>query len=153
MSTEVKAKLKQIRISPRKVRLVADLVRGKKAKQAVNTLSLLNKKSAKPLIKLIKSAIANAKNDFELEEGNLRISKLSVDEGPTYKRWMPRARGRATTIRKRTSKIEVILTSIVEPIEKLKEKKTSAVTVPKQVETKKKTEEKAVKASDKAINK
>ena len=106
---EVKAKLSNLRISPRKVRLVVDLVRGKKASKAVEILTLLNKKSSEPIKKLIESAIANAKNNFNLDVKTLRVYRISVDEGATLKRWMPRARGKATTIRKRTTHVNVIL--------------------------------------------
>ena len=131
--TEVKAKLSNLRISPRKVRLAVDLVRGKKVQKAIELLSLLNKKSSEPLKKLIESAIANAKNNFGFTEDNLRISEIMVDEGATLKRWMPRARGRATTIRKRTSHINVVLTEIKETSKK-DEKKIKKV---KEVTTKK----------------
>lgn len=115
MAIEVKAKLSYLRISPRKVRLVADLVRGKKAVRAVEILSLLSKEAAKPVKKLIESAIANAKNNHELAVDNLRLVKIIVDEGPTLKRWKPRARGRATTIRKRTSHVKLVLEAVAEP--------------------------------------
>lgn len=113
MATEVKVKLSYLRISPRKVRLVADLVRGKKAIRAVEILSLLSKEAAKPLKKLIESAIANAKHNHELAADDLRLTKITVDEGPALKRWMPRARGRATTIRKRTSHVKLVLSAVV----------------------------------------
>ncbi len=121
--TEVKAKLSFLRQSPRKVRLVADLVRGKRAKQAVDILSVLTKKAATPIRKLIESAVANAKNNFNLEEDGLIIGKITVDDGPTLKRWMPRARGRATTIRKRTSHVVVTLISKQKVVKKEDDKK------------------------------
>ena len=120
MAIEVKAKLSYLRISPRKVRLVADLVRGKKAVRAVEFLSLLPKEAAKPVKKLIESAIANAKNNHELAADSLRLTKITVDEGPTLKRWKPRARGRATTIRKRTSHVKLVLEAAIELKEKNK---------------------------------
>ncbi len=107
---EVTAKLNFLRISPRKVRLVVDLVRGKKALRAVDVLSILNKKSSEPVKKLLLSAIANAKHHFNLVEDSLKITKIIVNEGPTIKRWMPRARGKATMIRKRTAHINMVLT-------------------------------------------
>ena len=121
--TEVKAKLSFLRQSPRKVRLVADLVRGKKTKQSVDILSVLTKKAATPIRKLIESAVANAKNNFNLEEDGLIIGKITVDDGPTLKRWMPRARGRATTIRKRTSHVVVTLISKQKVVKKEDNKK------------------------------
>lgn len=108
--TEVKAKLSFLRISPRKVRLVADLVRGKKVNKAIDILSIINKKSAEPIKKLLLSAMANAKNNFNLKEDSLKVAKITVDDGVIIKRWRPRARGRAAAIRKRTSHITVILT-------------------------------------------
>lgn len=110
---EVKAKAKHIRISPRKVRLVVDVVRGKNVGNALNQLKFTNKKAAGPIQKLIDSAIANAVNDFELAKDNLFIKEIRVDEGATMKRWMPRARGRATPIRKRTSHISLVLGEVV----------------------------------------
>lgn len=118
MVTEIRAKLSYLRISPRKVRLVVDLVRGKKAARAVEILSLLSKEAAKPVKKLIESAIANAKNNHKLIVDNLRLTKITVDEGPTLKRWKPRARGRATTIRKRTSHVKLVLEADEEKIKK-----------------------------------
>jgi len=118
--SEIKAKLRFLRQSPRKVRLVADLIRGKYAVKAVAELTVLNKKAARPIKKLLESAIANAKNNFNLDEKGLIVGTITVDDGPTLKRWTPRARGRATTIRKRTSHIELILKTKQE-IEKKKE--------------------------------
>jgi large subunit ribosomal protein L22 len=110
---EVKAKLNNIRISPRKVRLVAGLVRKMEVNKALDQLKFSGKKSAKPLDKLINSAIANAVNNFELDKNNLFIKEIRVDEGQTLKRWMPRARGRATPIMKRASHISLILGELV----------------------------------------
>lgn len=106
---EVKAKLNYLRIAPRKVRLVADLIRWKKIEEAQSILKFTVKKGAHPLLKLLNSAIANAKNNFQIEPDNLYISKITVDEGPKYKRWMPRARGSASEIQKKTSHITLIL--------------------------------------------
>ncbi len=111
---EVKASLKHLRTSPRKVRLVADLVRGLKVDKALNKLSLTNKKVALPLYKLLMSAISNAENNFELKKDNLLIKEIRVDDGATLKRWMPRAHGRATPIRKRSSHVMITLAEIVE---------------------------------------
>jgi large subunit ribosomal protein L22 len=79
---EVKARLRYLRIAPRKVRLVADLIRGKSVEEAERILNFTRKKAALPLLKLLKSAIANAKHNFNLDEKNLYISKITVDEGP-----------------------------------------------------------------------
>lgn len=110
---EVKAKLNGLRMSPRKVRLVAGLVRGKKVAPALDQLTFSPKWSSLPLAKLLKSAIANAKNNFGLSEDNLFIKTLTVDGGPTLKRWMPRAQGRATPLNKRTSHITITLAELV----------------------------------------
>jgi len=122
---EVVAKLRYLRIAPRKVRLVADLIRKKPVNEALAILDFTRKKAARPLKKLLNSAIANAKNNFQLDPSNLYISKITVDEGPKYKRWMPRARGRADLILKRTSHITLVLTEAKTKIknEKLKVKK------------------------------
>jgi large subunit ribosomal protein L22 len=111
---EVKAKAKYIRISPRKVRLVVDVIRGMGITQGMNQLKFINKKASGPVRKLLASAIANAANNFELSEDNLYIKEARVDEGPTLRRWRPRARGRATPIRKRTSHINIVLAEIVD---------------------------------------
>src|SRR6056297_3427276 len=97
---EVKASLKHIRMSAQKVRLVIDVVRGLTVEEAQNQLKFINKKASEPVTKLIKSAVANAENTFNLERSNLFISEIKADEGLTLKRWMPRAYGRATSIRK-----------------------------------------------------
>jgi len=119
---EVWARLRYLRIAPRKVRLVADLIRGKKTEEAQTILHFTKKRAGLPLFKLLKSAIASALHDFRLEESNLYISKILVDEGPKLKRWRPRARGRAFEIQKKTSHITIVL----EEIEK-KKKKPKAV--------------------------
>ena len=105
----VTAKLKYLRIPPRKVRLVTDLIRGKSVEGAQAILDFTVKKAAKPLNKLLNQAVANAKNNLHLDPANLYISKITVDGGPQYKRWMPRARGQASEIQKRTSHITIIL--------------------------------------------
>jgi large subunit ribosomal protein L22 len=107
------AKLRYLRITPRKVRLMADLIRGKRIEEARNILNFKVKKTSLPLLKLLKQAVANAKNNFQLDESNLYITKILVDEGPKYKRWRARARGRAEEIQKKTSHITVILDEIV----------------------------------------
>lgn len=109
---EVKAKAKHIRMSPRKVRLVASLVRGMEVNKAIDQLNFTNKWAKKPIKKLIESAIANAEHNFELDKNNLYIKEIKVDEGATLKRWMPRAHGRATTLRKRMSHIDLTLAEI-----------------------------------------
>lgn len=105
----ITAKLSNLRISPRKVRLVADLIRGAKISDAQKQLAFLSKRSSDPILKLLKSAIANAKNNLKINDENLIISKIFVDGGPVLKRYMPRAFGRAGAIRKRTSHITIEL--------------------------------------------
>lgn len=119
----VVAKLRYLRIAPRKVRLVADLIRGKSVEEAQTILKFTVKRATDPLLKLLKSAIANAKNNFQLQESNLYISKILVDEGPKYKRYMPRARGQASEIQKKTAHITLWLDEIVKKpkkVEKIK---------------------------------
>ena len=105
----ITAKLSNYRQSPQKVRLVADLVRGKKVAEITPVLDVLGKRAAVPVKKLIESAIANAVHNHEAKRENLIIREMRVDEGPTMKRWRPRARGRAFPIRKRTSNLYICL--------------------------------------------
>jgi large subunit ribosomal protein L22 len=109
---EVKARLRYLRMSPRKVRYVVDQVRGKMVSDAINKLKFGKRAACKPVYKLVKSAVANAMETGKIDIDNLFIDKIYVDEGPTLKRYRPRAMGRATIIRKRTSHITVILKEI-----------------------------------------
>ena len=111
---EIKVKAKHIKMSPRKVRLVIDVARGKTVDMAIGQLKFVKKLAVKPVVKLIGSAIATAEHNFEIQKDNLYIKEIRVDEGPTLKRWMPRAFGRATPIRKRTSHISLVLSEIKE---------------------------------------
>lgn len=104
----MKAVLKNYRQSPRKVRLIADLVRGKKVKDALAQLKFIDKRAAGPFAKVISSAAANAKH-AGADADNLFITKVAVDKGETFKRFMPRARGSASRINKRNSHISVEL--------------------------------------------
>ena len=108
---KVDAKLRYLRMSPRKVRAITNAVKKMNAVRAVDYLHLVNKAAATPVYKLINSAIANGVNNFGLTKDNLYIDRIFVDEGPALKRWMPRAMGRATPIKKRSSHITVILGS------------------------------------------
>ncbi len=109
----IKASLKNYRQSPRKVRSVANLVRGKSVENALNTLNFLNKKAADPLYTLLLSAIANAKNNHNLEKDGLIIKELRVDGGVIMKRRMPRARGSASPIYKRSSNVLLVLEAAI----------------------------------------
>lgn len=100
-------------MSAQKIRLVLDLVRGLSTVDALNQLKFVNKAAAEPVSKLILSAVANAENNFNLDKSNLKIKEIRADEGATLKRWMPKAHGRATTIRKRAAHISVTLEEIV----------------------------------------
>jgi len=120
---KVTVKLNYLRIAPRKVRLVADLIRKKKVVEAEQILRFTRKKAALPVQKLLKSAISTAKNDFQLEESNLFISEIKVDEGPTLKRYRPRAYGRIYPIMKRTSHIILVLDEIEPTKKKIKKPK------------------------------
>lgn len=106
----MKAVLKNYRQSPRKVRLLADLVRGKRVAQALEALSFMNKRAAEPVTKLINSAVANAKQEGAAVE-KLFVKSIAVDKGTVLKRSMPRARGSAARILKRSSHIAVELGS------------------------------------------
>lgn len=106
---EARAVARYIRISPRKVRLVIDLVRGKKVEEALAMLEFTPKRAARVVSKLIKSAVANAEQSPDVDVDNLYIKRIYADPGPILKRIRPRAVGRAYLIRKRTSHITVIL--------------------------------------------
>ncbi|WP_172899642.1 50S ribosomal protein L22 [Effusibacillus lacus] len=106
---EAKAIARNIRIAPRKVRLVVDLIRGKKIGEAIAILKHTPKAASPVVEKLLKSAVANAENNHNMDVDNLVISQIFVDQGPTLKRFRPRAQGRATRIHKRTSHITVVV--------------------------------------------
>jgi large subunit ribosomal protein L22 len=124
---EVQAHLRFLRMSPRKVRLVADLIRGRKAERAVTILSVLNKVAAEPILKLLKSAMANAEHNFSLSVPNLKVATITVDGGPSLKRWMPKAHGRATPVREPTSHITIILSELKETAPVAQEEKAEKV--------------------------
>lgn len=131
----ITARLNDYRQSPRKVRLVATLVKGKKVEDAKNTLDFLVKRASKPLQDLLASAIANAKNNFNIEVDRLFVKDFRVDAGATLKRRMPRARGMAYPINKRTSHVFLELDTIDNmPTKKLKTKAGKLKTEIKKVE-------------------
>ena len=96
-------------MSPRKVRLVVDMIRGRRVEEALNVLAFSRKAAARPVAKLVRSAVANADDQGNYDLDRLVVKLAFVDEGPTWRRWLPRAMGRATRIRKRTSHITVEL--------------------------------------------
>ena len=106
---EVKAKAKFIRTAPRKARMVTELVKGKGVGDALNILAFTKKAPAKIVAKLLRSAVANADQMKNIDVDTLFIKEITVDQGPTMKRYRPRAMGRATIIRKRMSHITVVL--------------------------------------------
>jgi large subunit ribosomal protein L22 len=106
---ESKAILKHARMSPRKVRRVANLIKGKKAGDAIINLGFLPHRGGKLLAKVLKSAMANAEQKKVADPDSMKVSRIFVNQGPTMKRMMPRAMGRADIIKKRTSHITLIL--------------------------------------------
>ncbi|HZU90840.1 MAG TPA: 50S ribosomal protein L22 [Stellaceae bacterium] len=105
---EVTASLKNIRVSPRKARLVVDTIRGKRVVDAIALLKFMPQKTAVDLERLMKSVAANAENNFDLDPEDLWIKAVYADEGPTYKRYKAKARGRVGRIRKRTCHLTVV---------------------------------------------
>jgi len=106
---EATAKLNYLRMSAFKVRMVAAIIKGRPVAEAIGILDATPRRASKPLKKLLKSAVANASENHDLDADTLVVKNIQVDEGPTLKRWMPRAMGRATPIRKRTSKITIVV--------------------------------------------
>lgn len=106
---EIKASAKTVRIAPRKVRLVLDLIRGKDVKEAAAILKFTPNHAADTIGKVLKSAIANATNNNQLDEAKLYVKACYANEGVTMKRFMPRAKGNAAQILKRTSHITVVV--------------------------------------------
>jgi large subunit ribosomal protein L22 len=146
-----------LRVAPRKMRLLANLVRGKNVNQAINILQFMPKSGAQPTLKAIKSAAANLMNRDEARSVNpdeLFVKTIFVDEGPTLKRFLPRAMGRATPIRKRMSHLTVLvaLPETLEAEASAAPEVTAVVEEPKVVKTKKtKTVKKAAEAAPKAV--
>ena len=106
---EARATLRYARISARKVKIVADAIRGKSAEEALAIVKFAPKASAEVLEKLLKSAIANAENNHYMNRANLIVSEIYANQGPTLKRIRPAAKGSAVRIRKRTSHITIVL--------------------------------------------
>ncbi len=106
---EVRATAKYVRVAPRKARLVVDQIRNKSVEQALELLQFNNRAAAVPVAKVVNSAVANAENNHGLRGADLVITAAYVDEGPTLKRFRPRAKGSASRINKRTSHITVVV--------------------------------------------
>jgi large subunit ribosomal protein L22 len=106
---EVKASVKFVRVGSQKARLVADAVRGKNVNDAIRALAFMPKKTAVLLKKLIESAVANAEQKKVIDIDNLYVKTILIDKGPDYKRYRPRAQGRAFEVRKKSSHINVVL--------------------------------------------
>lgn len=107
--TEIKAQIKYLRVSPKKLREVVDLVRGLSPTAALDQLKFLPKRAAQPLVEALKSAVANATNNLKLKIENLKIKTIEVGEGPRLKRWRVVSRGTAHQYKRRTSHIKIIL--------------------------------------------
>jgi len=143
------ATLRNVRISPRKVRLVADLIRGKSVDDVTVILTHLPKGSALPLLILLRSAIANAKQRGKDDTALLRISKITVDMAPRLKRFMPHAMGRATTILKHASHITLTLDEHKPKVKKVTKAKKEEKVAPAKA-TVKPTEKKSETSAKKA---
>ena len=104
-----KAHLRQLRMTPRKVKIVLDLIRNKNAAEAAAILKNTNKIACESVSKLLASAVANAENNLNLDRGSLYVAEAYANQGPTLKRYRPKARGSATQILKRTSHLTIVL--------------------------------------------
>ena len=147
MKAQAVAKLSHLRISPRKVRLLIGLIRGLSVESAIVQLEHNTKHAARPVLKLLKSAIANSKENHDMMEDTLVIKTAFVDEAATLHRWMPRAMGRATPLRKRGSHVTIVLEGDVDEAKKKVEKVKKVDKVVKEednkkIETKKVSKEK-----------
>lgn len=120
MNVQAKAQLKHLRMSPQKVRLIANLIRGLHVVEARKQLMFSSKHAARPVLKLLNSAVANAIHNHDIKEDTLKIETIFVDEGSVLRRWMPRAMGRATPLRKRSSHITLILVGEAQEVKKIK---------------------------------
>lgn len=150
MKAQAIAKLRYLRTAPRKVRLLIGLIRGLKVDEAIAQLENSQKDASKPVMKLLKSAVANAIHNDNIDEDTLVIKTTFVDKGPMLKRWMPRAMGRASAIHKHTSHITIILEGEVKEGKKTKKETETKVNEVKEKETViKKTVKKTVKKESK----
>ncbi|MEK7583002.1 MAG: 50S ribosomal protein L22 [Patescibacteria group bacterium] len=124
---QVTAYLKSLRIAPRKVRLLANLMKGRDAIAAKHQLAYLAKRSALPLTKLLDSALANAENNFGLVKSNMRVKDVVVDGGPVLKRFKPKGFGSTSPLAKRTSHVTVILEEKIPGLKSEKKAKTEKI--------------------------
>ena len=131
---EIKAIARHIRMSPRKVRLVIDLIRGMDVFRAQTQLKFMKKSASEPVLKLLNSAIANAQHNFQVDASSLVIKTITADGGPVLRRWMPRAFGKATPIRKPTTHISIILEE--KSVIRSKERSTKLVKSTKKIDQK-----------------
>jgi large subunit ribosomal protein L22 len=122
---DVRAYLRNLRMSPRKVRLVIDMVRGLPVEKAITQLTFLRKDAALPVLKLLKSAMANASHNHQVDSSTLFIKTITADGGATIKRFRPRAHGSAAPIRKRTTHITIVLSNDALPVSR-RMKRTAA---------------------------
>lgn len=111
---KAKATARFVRVTPMKARRVIDLIRGKNVDEALDTLRFAPQTASEPVYKVLASAVANAENNLDLDRRTLVVAEAFADEGPTMKRFQPRAQGRAFRIRKRTSHITVVVESLPE---------------------------------------
>jgi large subunit ribosomal protein L22 len=144
MTEKITAKLNYLKITPRKVRLIANTLKGLSTQEAQAQLLIRRQRAAKPLLKLLNSAVANAKNIKNIDQSKLFIKDLRVDQGPMLKRFLPRAMGRATPIHKKMSHITLVL-------DEGKQKFINRFTIippPKKEKTKKEVKPKAPKTEE-----
>jgi large subunit ribosomal protein L22 len=144
---EIKVKNKFIKMSSKKLRLVANLIRGLETNQALSQLKFINKKASEPIAKLLKSAVASAEHNYELDKNNLFVKEIRIDEGGMLKRWTPKAHGSATPIRKRISHINITIDEL--KASGVTAAKKQSVEAPVSLEEMVKEGEKAAKKGDK----
>ncbi len=136
MNVQAKAQLRHLRMSPQKVRLVAGLIRGLSVAEARKQLMFSSKRAARPVLKLLNSAVANATHNHDINEETLKVETIFVNEGATLRRWMPRAMGRATPLRKRSSHITLVLAG--EAAEKVEKAEATKEEQPEETKTEEK---------------
>ncbi|KKQ27114.1 MAG: 50S ribosomal protein L22 [Candidatus Magasanikbacteria bacterium GW2011_GWC2_37_14] len=151
MKMQAVAKLRYLRLAPRKVRLLADLICGLKIDKAENQLENSAKEAKRPVLKLLRSAIANATNNFKIDKDTLRVKSARVDNGPILYRSVPKAQGRATPIRKRSCHITIVLEGDVESKESTSAKATADKEKKKIEKLEKKVEKKKVEKTVKKV--